>query len=377
MSEFQYVGFRAVDAPLTDKQLEYMENQSSRAEITRWSFNNEYHYGDFRGNPAEMLRRGYDVHLHYANFGIRTIMFRLPQGLPASKVACKKYMDGENVRWQPDSKGPAGILTVSAMTEPGSLEELWDVDEYLDRIVGVRQQLIDGDMRSLYVAWMCGCQGDEVDPDFAKEPPVPAGLGDPSESIAAMLEFFDLSPFDLAAAAEQSPPLAEIPDRNAAMAGWIESVDAPTLRQWLLRCLTGEPAAIKAECLRTFRKSSPLPKWPTTKGARSMTELMQLADQLAEVEKEKEEKRKQQARRKRLADMAKSPDKYLEEVNRHVALRGRDEYEAAAQILSDLREAIGGTEGDKLARKHATRLKKKHPTLKMLTGALRRKGLLS
>ena len=60
-----------------------------------------------------------------------------------------------------------------------------------------------------------------------------------------------------------------------------------------------------------------------------------------------------------------------------MALRGRGEYEAAAQILSDLREAIGGPAGDKLARKHAARLKKKHPTLKMLTGALRRKGLLS
>lgn len=108
-----------------------------------------------------------------------------------------------------------------------------------------------------------------------------------------------------------------------------------------------------------------------------MTELMQRADQLAELEKAREEKRKQQARRKRLADMAKSPDKYVEEVNRHVALRGRDEYEAAAQLLSDLREAIGGPEGDKFARKHAARLKKKHPTLKMLTGALRRKGLLS
>jgi hypothetical protein len=224
---------------------------------------------------------------------------------------------------------------------------------------------------------MCGCQSDEVDPDSAKEPPVPAGLSDPSQSITAMLEFFDLSPFELAAAAEQSPPLAEIPDRNAAIAEWLESVDAATLRRWLLRCLTGEPAAIKAECLRKFRKSSPLPKWPTTKGTRSMTELMQRANQLAEVEKEKKEKRKQQARRKRLADMAKSPDKYLGEVSRHVALRGRDEYEAAAQLLSDLREAIGGPEGEEFARKHAARLKKKHPTLRILTGALRSKGLLS
>jgi len=35
MSEYQYVAFRAIDRPLTDKELEFAESQSSRAEITR------------------------------------------------------------------------------------------------------------------------------------------------------------------------------------------------------------------------------------------------------------------------------------------------------------------------------------------------------
>ncbi|MFV1979677.1 MAG: hypothetical protein ACC655_00850 [Rhodothermia bacterium] len=47
------------------------------------------------------------------------------------------------------------------------------------------------------------------------------------------------------------------------------------------------------------------------------------------------------------------------------------------KILSDVREAIGGAEGEKIARKHAARLKKKHPKFKMLTAALGRKSLLS
>ena len=74
--------------------------------------------------------------------------------------------------------------------------------------------------------------------------------------------------------------------------------------------------------------------------------------------------------------MAKSPEKYLDEVNQHVDQRGRQHYDKAAQILSDIREAIGGEKGDKLTRRHAAHLKKKHPTLNMLAGALRRKNLL-
>jgi hypothetical protein len=40
MSEYQYVAFRAVDGPDSEKNLKFMERQSSRAEITPWSFDN-------------------------------------------------------------------------------------------------------------------------------------------------------------------------------------------------------------------------------------------------------------------------------------------------------------------------------------------------
>ena len=73
MSAYQFLAFRAVDRPQTDRDLAYARKQSSRAEITRWYFENEYHYGDFRGDANGLLRHGYDVHLHYANFGLRMI----------------------------------------------------------------------------------------------------------------------------------------------------------------------------------------------------------------------------------------------------------------------------------------------------------------
>lgn len=75
--------------------------------------------------------------------------------------------------------------------------------------------------------------------------------------------------------------------------------------------------------------------------------------------------------------MARSPQKYLDEVNEHVAMRGREHYDQARQILSEIREAIGDDKGDKVSRKPAAHLRKKHPKLKMLIRALRRKGLLS
>ena len=47
MSEYQYVGFQAVDRPLNDQQLEFAQRQSTRAEVTRWSLSVEYQYSSF------------------------------------------------------------------------------------------------------------------------------------------------------------------------------------------------------------------------------------------------------------------------------------------------------------------------------------------
>src|SRR5439155_8468015 len=133
MSEYEYVVFRAIDGPVSEQELEFMHRQSSRAEITPWSFDNEYHYGDFRGNAAEMLRRGYDFHLHYANFGIRTLMIRLPHSLPDAQAA-EPYLEKDALYVLKDKRGPGGSLCIQPFFEPGDLEELWGVDAFLDRL---------------------------------------------------------------------------------------------------------------------------------------------------------------------------------------------------------------------------------------------------
>lgn len=100
MSEYQYIEFRAVDRPLTDAELAFAEKQSTRTEISRWSFRNEYRYGDFRGDVSGLLRHGYDVYLHYGNFGARTAAFRLPAGLPFPKAVWSRYIG----TWTPSAR---------------------------------------------------------------------------------------------------------------------------------------------------------------------------------------------------------------------------------------------------------------------------------
>ena len=81
MSEHQYYEFQAVDRPLGEADRKALRELSSRAQITATSFTNTYNFGDFRGDPAKLMQRWFDLHLYLANWGTRRLMMRMPERL--------------------------------------------------------------------------------------------------------------------------------------------------------------------------------------------------------------------------------------------------------------------------------------------------------
>jgi hypothetical protein len=106
----------------------------------------------------------------------------------------------------------------------------------------------------------------------------------------------------------------------------------------------------------------------------------------AEDDAKEQKKREATARRKaakqeserqdRMKQMVKAPHKWLRAAEKLVDSRGTQNYKAAAEILADLREAVGGDEGAQITRRHAAHLAKNHPTLTHLKSSLRKCGLL-
>jgi len=70
-----------------------------------------------------MLRNGFDVHLHYANFGIRKLMFRLPGGLPCDRQTWAEYQPEYGLDWHADKAGSGGILEIQPDAEAGYYRE--------------------------------------------------------------------------------------------------------------------------------------------------------------------------------------------------------------------------------------------------------------
>ncbi|MDD5206326.1 MAG: hypothetical protein PHS17_12940, partial [Desulfobacterales bacterium] len=83
MSEYQYYEFLAIDRPLTAEETDALRALSTRAHITPVSFTNEYQWGNFRGNPDDLMRRFFDAHVYVANWRTAVFMVRLPiEALP-------------------------------------------------------------------------------------------------------------------------------------------------------------------------------------------------------------------------------------------------------------------------------------------------------
>ena len=375
MSEYQYVGFRAIEKPISEENLEYMHKQSSRAEITPWSFDNEYHYGDFRGNALEMLRRGYEIYLHYANYGTHKLFIRLPHGLP-DKKATAPYFTEDTLKFIADKEGPGGTLCIEPFYETDDLDPIFEIEELLDRLAPLRTEILDGDLRPLYLAHLAMCLDYEHDGDETTEAPVPAGLDKLTDAQVALAEFYGLGDSMIAAVAKGIPPTTIQNDLKNEQTEWLKTQSQATKDEWLLQLISDSHSTVRPEMLAKFRKNRKVPAWPTYDKNRTIAQLEAAADEILQAKKLAAAKNAARQRAKKLAIMAADPKKILLETETLVKNRSTDSYREIAKLLSDLRESLAETGQAGLAEKQAEKLKKENPTLRTLHSELRRQGLI-
>lgn len=370
MSEYQYVFFQAVDRALDDSQLEFMRRQSTRARISRREFVNKYDFGDFHGDSAKMLRRGFDVHLHYANFGTRRLMFRLarqPDLLPACQTS-----DGMERITALD--GLAGILVIDPEANAGTYEDAYfDFEDLTAELADLRQMLMAGDFRPLYIVWLaCSCDDD-------REPPVPAGLSELNSALTEFARFYEIGSGLLCAAAKCSPVLSdpEVRNADATVRSWVHEQSEADLRELVFDLLSDPTPATRNELLAFIHGDSDRPAWPAAEPARNRSDLLAAAALNRDRRIVADNRERALARKARLKVIAADADQVVVNVKRLVQQRSTRSCQQTAQKLSDLREALGHPGGAQKARKVATQLVRSHSTLNRLKAALRHYGLLS
>lgn len=347
MSEYQYYEFLAVDRPLSETQRAQLRALSTRAEITATRFTNEYQWGDFRGDPRKMMEQYFDAHLYFANWGTRRLMLRVPRAALDTKTAEQYLYAGTAASFT--VTGEHLIIDLYADREP---DDYWEETPDLGSMVGVRSELIAGDCRLLYLAWLFAVQHDEVD-DEATEPPVPAGLAELSAPLEAVVEFLEIDEDLIDIAVEASPDLGE--DEPGEIGEWIASLPVPAKDELLGRVASGEGVQVQALLLRQFRESVPGRSAAADAPARTAGELRDAAAAYkAEIAKAVAERRRAEAAEKE-AEKAAAYAKHLDDLSareasawvRAAALietKNQRDYDTAVTLLRDLR-ALAGRNG--------------------------------
>jgi len=182
-----------------------------------------------------LLARYFDLHLYFANWGTRRLMFRLP--ITAVDVtALQPYFPGESAALT--TTGEHAILDlVSETDEP---EDDWfEAGHLAGSLTPLRAALVGGDLRMAYLAWLLAVQAGEVGAR-ALEPPLPGGLGALPAPLAAFAEFLRVDQDLLAAAADAATQ--DDHDGEAKDTGrfreWVKHLPAGERERWLLRAGT-------------------------------------------------------------------------------------------------------------------------------------------
>ena len=93
---------------------------------------------------------------------------------------------------------------------------------WMARLAPVRDELLRGDLRSLYIGWLAAMVGEMMDDD-EMEPLTVSGLEDLTAAQQALAEFLEVDPDLLAGAGMGSPAAQETEVPRREMEKWIDA----------------------------------------------------------------------------------------------------------------------------------------------------------
>jgi hypothetical protein len=339
MSEYQYYEFQAIDRPLSDADRQALRDLSTRARITATSFTNSYQWGDFKGDPAKLMERWFDLHLYVANWGSRRLMIRWPARLVDRDRLDDFVGEVDCVRL-----GVVGeYLILDIARDELEFEDWDDGSGSLAALTPLRAEVLAGDYRLFYLLWLTAVEDDAI---AADEPEPMPGIGPLTGALEAFASFFGIDSDLVQAAAERSATSDS--DESLDSARHVIAAMTEGEKNGLLdRLFAGDPH-VAAELRSTVRKrlesetasSTDVPR--TAGELRGRARAIRLCRERIAANKASEERRRQieaaeKVRQTRLDAIQRRGEGVWQEVEDEIERRNSGSYDRAAALLTDLR----------------------------------------
>lgn len=339
MSEYQRYEFMTIDRPLTKKEQEEVDALSSHIEVSATQAIVEYHWGDFKHDPIDVLREYFDGFLYWANWGSPQLAFRFPRD-----ILPKNLLDGYDLEDFASFKRykDCDILNIQfgEMESPG----YWTNYE-LGPLMPIREELMQGDLRSLYIVWLAAQEMlgsyDEEEEYEVEVPPVPPGMGELTGAQEELAVLFQVPEELLVAAGEHSAARkASRQEADEDIAALIQQLSQERRDEYLLRLAQNEPGLSRL-FVRELRELSQDKTSETSPAGERVTYATLLAESKgirSRLEREKRE-HEEAERRHHLKDIHDHRDTYWRQVEKSAERSTGPGYDEAAKLLVELRDA--------------------------------------
>lgn len=332
--EYQVYEFQALDKRLTKSEQDYIQTLSSRVQLTPNTAVFTYSYSDLPGNSKDLLIKCFDIMLYIANWGNRQLMFRLPLSL-VDLSELEQYYLPDVISIEIASQYVIINIDINEEEGLGWIEE----GGYLSPLVGLRDDLLNGDYRVLYLAWLKAApillEMEEIAEDEL-EPPVPANLQNLSSNLQAFVDFLEIDA-DLITVAAQNSSSSKV--KEQALVELIPSLPETEKNDFLTRLLTGEPL-LEVQLTKRLKELSQTST--TTNNSddhrRSLSELLESVQKQREIREKQEQAAAAQARINRLKALAPKQTQMWEEVFKLITMKQAKPYDQAVAHLMDLRD---------------------------------------
>jgi hypothetical protein len=304
MSEYQYYEWQTVDRILTAEEQAAVNRLSSHIDVSSSQAVVTYDWSDFKYDPKEVLLKYFDAHFYLANWGSLRLMFRFPKGL-IDEADIEPYCVDEYISFETIDEYQVLDLDFNPENGGGWMES----DASLSHFIRLRADILDGDYRLLYLAWLKAMtvygtpdydeyEEDDVDsPAYDREPPVPPGLKKLSPALQSFVHVFEIDPFLVQAAAEASL------DLKRALAvdygNLVSRLSRAECDDFLTRLVEGE-AGVGLTLRKRLAAFLPQPERPQVAQTRTIQQLLKRAEQFEKAERKRQA---ETARQKHFAEM--------------------------------------------------------------------------
>jgi len=331
--EYQYYEFQAIDRPLSKDEQVYIESLSSRVKLSTMGAVFTYSYGDFYGYPLSVLEECFDTMLYMANWGSYQLAFRFPKST-VNIPALESYCIDNIIEVSTTAKHI--ILNIEIHDEEGGgwIEEH---NNWLSSFIPLRQAILQGDYRVLYLAWLQAAAVSSYLEDNIQEPPVPPNLQQFNAPLQSFIDWLEIDS-DLIAVAIQVSQTKQKPKEP--FQDWINALSDEEKTKLLLEIVAGDSAIATQLQTHLRHKFSPALELPPVSNLarRNFSELKALAE-IQRLERQTKEKATAKAKRYQYLESLKPQQIQIWETIKDLISRKQAKpYEQAIRHLIDLRD---------------------------------------